>query len=165
MKQIKKVSMIGALVLIISAVTFITGCSQPNSNGGNTGNNGGNTGNNGGNTGNNGGNTGNNGGGTSQGLEGGVFRFPVSDKPGQEIYYYFSNGTVYYAGKESGYGWIKYNVGSYQGNKLLINGETRTVTVSAQGITADGQLYQRITDQGIINTIKNLPVSSMPSNG
>ena len=144
MKQIKKVSMIGALVLIISAVTFISGCSQPNSNGGNTGNNGGNI---------------------SQGLEGGVFRFPVSGKPGQEIYYYFSNGTVYYAGKESGYGWIKYNVGSYQGNKLLINGETRTVTVSAQGITADGQLYQRITDQGIINTIKNLPVYSMPSNG
>ena len=62
MKQIKKVSMIGALVLIISAVTFISGCSQPNSNGGNTGNNGG---------------------GTSQVLEGGVFRFPVSDKPGQ----------------------------------------------------------------------------------
>ena len=144
MKQIKKVSMIGALVLIISAVTFISGCSQPNSNGGNTGNNGG---------------------GTSQGLEGGVFRFPVSGKPGQEIYYYFSNGTVYYAGKESGYGWIKYNVGSYQGNKLLINGVTRTVTVSAQGITADGQLYQRVTDQGIINTIKNLPVYSMPSNG
>lgn len=151
MKQIKKVSMIGALVLIISAVTFISGCSQPNSNGGNTGNNGG--------------NTGNNGGGTRQGLEGGVFRFPVSDKPGQEIYYYFSNGTVYYAGKESGYGWIKYNVGSYQGNKLLIDGVTRTVTVSAQGITADGQLYQRVTDQGIINTIKNLPVYSMPSNG
>lgn len=144
MKQIKKVSMIGALVLLISAVTFISGCSQPNSNGGNTGNNGGNI---------------------SQGLEGGVFRFPVSSKPGQEIYYYFSNGTVYYAGKESGYGWIKYNVGSYQGNKLLINGETRTVTVSAQGITADGQLYQRVTDQGIINTIKNLPVYSMPSNG
>ena len=144
MKQIKKVSMIGALVLIISAVMFISGCSQPNSNSGNISNNGG---------------------GTSQGLEGGVFRFPVSDKPGQEIYYYFSNGTVYYAGKESGYGWIKYNVGSYQGNKLLINGETRTVTVSAQGITADGQLYQRVTDQGIINTIKNLPVYSMPSNG
>ena len=144
MKQIKKVSLIGALVLLISAVVLITGCSQPNSNGGNTGNNGENI---------------------SQGLEGGVFRFPVSGKPGQEIYYYFSNGTVYYAGKESGYGWIKYNVGSYQGNKLLINGETRTVTVSAQGITAGGQLYQRITDQGIINTIKNLPVSSMPSNG
>ena len=151
MKQIKKVSMIGALVLIISAVMFISGCSQPNSNSGNISNNGGNTGNNGGNI--------------SQGLEGGVFRLPVSGKPGQEIYYYFSNGTVYYAGKESGYGWIKYNVGSYQGNKLLINGETRTVTVSAQGITADGQLYQRVTDQGIINTIKNLPVSSMPSNG
>ena len=30
MKQIKKVSLIGALVLIISAVTFISGCQQPN---------------------------------------------------------------------------------------------------------------------------------------
>ena len=30
MKQIKKVSVIGALVLIISAVMFISGCQQPN---------------------------------------------------------------------------------------------------------------------------------------
>ena len=45
MKQRKVVSMIGALVLIISAVVLITGCSQPNSNKGNTGNNSGNTGN------------------------------------------------------------------------------------------------------------------------
>ena len=58
MKQRKVVSMIGALVLIISAVVLITGCSQPNSNKGNTGNNSGNISNNGGNTGNNGGNTG-----------------------------------------------------------------------------------------------------------
>ncbi len=41
MKQRKVVSMIGALVLIISAVVLITGCYQPNSNKGNTGNNGG----------------------------------------------------------------------------------------------------------------------------
>ena len=64
MKQRKVVSMIGALVLIISAVVLITGCSQPNSNKGNTGNNSGNISNNGGNTGNNGGSTGNNGGST-----------------------------------------------------------------------------------------------------
>ena len=64
MKQRKVVSMIGALVLIISAVVLITGCSQPNSNKGNTGNNSGNISDNGGNTGNNGGNTGNNGGST-----------------------------------------------------------------------------------------------------
>ena len=37
MKQKKLVSMIGALVVIISAIVLITGCSQPNSNnGGNT---------------------------------------------------------------------------------------------------------------------------------
>ena len=64
MKQRKVVSMIGALVLIISAVVLITGCSQPNSNKGNTGNNSGNISNNTGNTGNNGENTGNNGGNT-----------------------------------------------------------------------------------------------------
>ena len=41
MKQKRFVSVIGALVLIISAVVLITGCSQPNSNKENTGNNGG----------------------------------------------------------------------------------------------------------------------------
>ena len=55
MKQRKIVSMVGTLVLIISAIVLITGCSQPNSNSGNISNNGGNTGNNGGN--NAGGNT------------------------------------------------------------------------------------------------------------
>ena len=39
MKQIKKVSLIGALVLIISAVALLSSCQQPNSNQGNTGNN------------------------------------------------------------------------------------------------------------------------------
>ena len=53
MKQRKVVAMIGALVLIISAVVLITGCSQPNSNKENTGNNSGNISNNGGNTGGN----------------------------------------------------------------------------------------------------------------
>jgi len=38
MKQKKIVSLIGALILIISAVMLITGCSQPNSNKENTGN-------------------------------------------------------------------------------------------------------------------------------
>ena len=62
MKQIKKVSLIGALVLIISAVVLITGCSQANNNNGkkentstnNGGNRGGSTG---GNTGNGGSST------------------------------------------------------------------------------------------------------------
>jgi lipoprotein len=51
MKQKKIVSLIGALILIISAVMLITGCSQPNSNKENTGNNSENTDNNGGNSG------------------------------------------------------------------------------------------------------------------
>ena len=58
MKQRKVILMIGALVLIMSVVVLITGCSQPNSNKGNTGNNSGNIGNNGGNTSNNAGNIG-----------------------------------------------------------------------------------------------------------
>ena len=69
MKQKRFVSMIGALVVILGTVAFITGCPQANSNkdkkdntivnnGGNTGNNGGTTSNNGDTT---GGNTGNGG--------------------------------------------------------------------------------------------------------
>lgn len=52
MKQKRFVSMIGALVIILGAVAFITGCPQANSNkdkkDNTTINNGGNTGNNGG---------------------------------------------------------------------------------------------------------------------
>ena len=154
MKQKRIVSMIGALVVILSAVALITGCPQANGNKNKKENT-----------------TTNNGGNISQGLEGGVFRFPVSGKPGQEIYYYFSNGIVYYVGKTPT-GWVKYKIGvTYQGNTVFYPDkktgqmESETIIVSSQGITLDGQLYQRVTDQGIINTIKNLPVSSMPSNG
>lgn len=72
MKQIKRVSMIGALVLIISAVVLITGCYQPNSNKGNTG-----------------------GGNSQKTLDGLV----ASEGSG---YYYFSNHQVFWAWNDGG---------------------------------------------------------------
>ena len=72
MKQIKKVSLIGALVLIISAVVLGTACYQPNSNKGNTG------------------------GGNSQKTLGGLV---ASEGSG---YYYFSNHQVFWAWNDGG---------------------------------------------------------------
>ena len=72
MKQRKLVSLIGALVLIISAVVLITGCSQPNSNKGNTG-----------------------GGNSQKTLDGLV----ASEGSG---YYYFSNHQVFWAWNDGG---------------------------------------------------------------
>ena len=72
MKQRKVVSMIGALVLIISAVVLITGCYQPNSNKGNTG-----------------------GGNSQKTLDGLV----ASEGSG---YYYFSNHQVFWAWNDGG---------------------------------------------------------------
>ena len=144
------------------AVVLITGCSQPNSNKGNTGNNSGNISNNDGSTGNNGGN---NGGGTSQGLEGGVFKIPDSMVSGAGSYYmYFSGGIVYSVAQIAGK-WSKSNAGAtYQGNTISYTEQgvmkSSVVSISQNGITANGYFYSRITDQSIINTIKNLPVSS-----
>ena len=72
MKQRKVVSMIGALVVIISAVVLITGCSQPNSNKGTTG-----------------------GGNSQKTLDGLV----ASEGSG---YYYFSNHQVFWAWNDGG---------------------------------------------------------------
>ena len=72
MKQRKVVSMIGALVVILGAVAFITGCSQANSNKGNTG-----------------------GGNSQNSLDGLV----ASEGSG---YYYFSNHQVFWAWNDGG---------------------------------------------------------------
>ena len=72
MKQRKVVSMIGALVVILGAVAFITGCSQANSNKGNTG------------------------GGNSQNSLDGLVASEGS------CYYYFSNHQVFWAWNDSG---------------------------------------------------------------
>ena len=143
MKQKRLVSVIGALVLIISATAFIAGCSQPNSNKGNT--------------------TTSNGGGTAQGLEGCVFKMP---NPSFASYLYFSGGMIYQANHETT--WLKYNTGmTYIGNVLTDAGQTFTITMTQVGIIMgnDNAHYIRVTDRNIINTIKNLPVSSIPSNG
>ena len=143
MKQRKVVSMIGALVVIISAVVLITGCSQPNSNkgntgnnsgnisntgntgnnggntgniAGNTGNNGGNTGNNGGNTGNNGGNTGNNGGNEEQQED------PKEANPVIGVWQQLSNRSVYWVFFETG----EFCMAKYHPNETLGSHYTRT---------------------------------------
>ena len=159
MKQRKVVSVIGALVLIISAVVLITGCSQPNSN----------KGNNGGNAGNIGGNTGNNGGATSQGLEGGVFKIPDSMVSGEGSYYMYFSGGVIYEVEQSPGKWEKSNTGAtYQGNTIYYREQNTGVmksmvaSITQNGMIVDGNTYTKVTDQNIINTIKNLPVSSHP---
>ena len=124
MKQRKVVSMIGALVLIISAVVLITGCSQPNSNKGNTGNNSGNISNNGGNTGNNGGNTGNNGGNTG-GNTGSPLDEVIMVTGGTDNdirTYYFSKGVVYYVQCYNAGAVAKSIRGSYSGNSITGQG-------------------------------------------
>ena len=151
MKQRKVVSLIGALVLLISAVVLITGCSQPNSNKGNTGNNGG-----------------NNGGGTSQGLEGGVFKPDNQGTEGNTYYMYFSSGVIYEVEQSPGK-WEKSNTGAtYQGNTIYYREQNTGVmksmvaSITQNGMIVDGNTYTKVTDQNIINTIKNLPVSSHP---
>ena len=133
MKQRKVVSMIGALVVIISAVVLITGCPQANSNKGNTGNNSGNISNNGGNTGNNSGNTGNNGGNNTGGNTGGGTNIVYTGSPLDEvvakqddenIYFYFSGGVWYQAGKYNGE-WLKGIRGRYSG-KILTSASNNT---------------------------------------
>ena len=156
MKQRKVVSMIGALVVIISAVLLIIGCSQPNSNKGNTGNNSGNISNNGGNTGNNGGNI-------RQGLEGGVFKPDNQGTEGNTYYMYFSSGVIYEVEQSPGK-WEKSNTGAtYQGNTIYYREQNTGVmksmvaSITQNGIIVDGNTYTKVTDQNIINTIKTCP--------
>ena len=115
MKQRKVVSMIGALVVIISAVVLITGCSQPNSNKGNTGNNSGNISNTG-NTGNNGGNTGNNGGNEEQQED------PKEANPVIGVWQQLSNRSVYWVFFETG----EFCMAKYHPNETLGSHYTRT---------------------------------------
>ena len=188
MKQKRLVSVIGVLVLIISATAFITGCSQPNSNKGNTGNNSGNTGNNSGNTGNNSGNTGNNSGNTGNnsgntgnnsgnsgntGNTGGVPSaldevIMVTGGTDNDLRtFYFSKGVVYYV--------QCYNAGvvaksiswSYSGNSITGTslGGTVICTVKPTKVTlffdtGNSRDFLRITEgESLYNIIKNAPVN------
>lgn len=127
MKQKRKVSMIGALVLIIGAVALITGCPQPNNNKGNAAIN--NGGNNTGNTGsNNGSNTGGNtGGGANIVYTGSPLDEVVAKQEGEEnIYFYFSGGVWYQAGKyKNDDNWWKAIRGKYSG-KILTSASDNT---------------------------------------
>ena len=128
MKQKRRVSMIGVLVLIISALVLITGCSQPNGNKGNTGNNGG--------------------GNSQNSLDGLV----ASEGSG---YYYFSNHQVFWAWNDGGI-FKKKIVGSYTGNTFYEGTGSNTVTITATDIILDnGVTMKIISDSVIIAKIKN----------
>ena len=125
MKQIKKVSMIGALVLIISAVTFISGCQQPN-------------------------NT--DGGDFSPFI--GSNDNSLWKRSGQESYLYAQKGIIYNVMFNNNEVTSAYKEGSVANGKITItyNGATTTMPVSIDGDELkigsgdDADRYRRIED-------------------
>jgi len=157
MKQKRLVSVIGVLVLIISATAFITGCSQPNSNKGNTGNNSGNTGNNSGNTGNTGG--------VPSALDEVIMVTGGTDNDLRT--FYFSKGVVYYVQCYNAGVVAKSISGSYSGNSITGTslGGTVICTVKPTKVTiffdtGNSRDFLRITEgESLYNIIKNAPVN------
>ncbi|UTC61225.1 hypothetical protein E4O05_06940 [Treponema sp. OMZ 787] len=134
MKQKIRVSMIGALVVIISAVVLITGCPQPNSN---KGNNSGNTG------------------GSSINFAGTVWY------SGGYGYLYFSSNKAYMCYHNNGTVTIN-SSGTYSKDKMIMNGESisiLSITESVLKIPAPNEIdtitYTRETDISLINKIKS----------
>ena len=145
MKQRKVVSMIGALVVIISAVVLITGCSQPNSNKGNTGNNSGNISNNGGNTGNTGDNDNSNNLNDSAWFE-----------SGYHIGYYFLDGKVYAVDSNK---WEKSFAGTYSGNNYTsYDGTVISFSVSGNILKINNREFLRVTDPNTLEKVKKAPI-------
>ena len=88
-------------------------------------------------------------------LEGNVF------KGGDDrIYYYFSGGVVYAAVNYDGV-WKKHDTGmTYKGK--TVNDPTRgsiEAVVKGDGIDLSGVYLKKVTDQALIDKIKNLPVT------
>ena len=134
MKQRKVVSVIGALVLIISAVALITGCPQANNNTGNT----------------------NTSGSSNVNLVGTVWY------GGGYGYLYFSDSKVYMCYHNNGTVTID-SSGTYTKDKMIMDsGETiliKSITESVLKIPAPNEIdtitYTRETDVSLINTIKS----------
>jgi len=166
MKQKIRVSMIGALILIIGAVALITGCPQANGNKdkkeNTTINNGGNIGNNGGNTGNNAGNIGGN---TGSPLDEVIMVTGGTDNDLRT--YYFSKGVVYYVQCYNAGAVAKSIRGSYSGNSITGTslGGTVICTVKPTKVTiffdtGNSRDFRRITEgESLYNIIKNAPVN------
>ena len=94
----------------------------------------------------------------SQVLEGGAFSTNYNG------YYYYSGGIEYMAVYDKG-NWIKFATGrTYQGNVIIGNGTSITVTVDASGIRfPNGEFLARVTDKQIISLISSLSVSPTPA--
>ncbi|MGP1438109.1 MAG: hypothetical protein ACTTKH_03455 [Treponema sp.] len=149
MKQRKVLSMIVALVIIISAVVLIIGCSQPDSNKGNTINNGGNNSNNGGNT--------------ASPLEEVIMVTGTAENDIRT--YYFSRGSVYYTICYSSGLTEKSIKGSYSGSSITTSSfGTVTCTVNADEVILffgkKSRAFPRIKEsESLYKTIKNAPVN------
>ena len=175
MKQRKVVSMIGALILIISAVVLITGCPQANgnkdkkenttiNNGGNSGGStGGNSGNNGSNTGgNNGGNTGNTGG-VPSALDEVIMMTGGTDDDFR--CYYCSRGVIYGVKYYILSGSIEKSIaGSYSGNSCTTDEGAFTCVVKPTKVIIfvgeKSRALPRILESEILyKPIKDAPVN------
>jgi len=88
-------------------------------------------------------------------LEGNVF------KGGDDrIYYYFSGGVLYGVVNDNGR-WAKYDTGgTYKGKTVNdpMRGSIEAV-VKSDGIDLAGVYLKKVTDQALIDKIKNLPVT------
>ena len=88
-------------------------------------------------------------------LEGNVFE--LQHQPG--AYYYFSGGIVYGVHGMNGK-WTKVNIGTYKGKTVTLTGMgIIEAGVKGNGIELNGVYMAKVTDQALIDKIKNLPVT------
>lgn len=92
-------------------------------------------------------------------LEGNVFQRETD----LNLCFYFSGGVVYQVQNNSDR-WVKYNVGTYKGKSVTANipmQASSEVVVKEDGIELFGMHWKRVTDQALIDKIKNLPVTKL----
>ena len=129
MKQKRLVSMIGALIIMISAVVLITGCPQPNNKKDNT-------------TVNNNGNNNLNG--------------TAWFESGYHIGYYFLDGKVYAVDSSK---WEKSFSGTYSGNNYTsYDGTVIPFSISGNILKINDREFLRVTDSNTLEKVKKAPI-------
>ena len=129
MKQKRLVSMIGALIIMISVVVLITGCPQPNNKKDNTTVN----------------NNGNN------NLNGSAWF-----ESGYHIGYYFLDGKVYAVDSSK---WEKSFSGTYSGNNYTsYDGTVISFSVSGNILKINNREFLRVTDPNTLEKVKKAPI-------
>lgn len=129
MKQKRLVSMIGALIIMISAVVLITGCPQPNNKKDNT-------------TVNNNGNNNLNG--------------TAWFESGYHIGYYFLDGKVYAVDSSK---WEKSFSGTYSGNNYTsYDGTVIPFSISGNILKINDREFLRVTDSNTLEKVKTAPI-------